>query len=180
MWSHRIRLVRLTPELLWSLLQPPWDPSWRDVHCTQHGAMKRDLPAPALCLKGQNRTIIPCISPLQRPTEHYFCPELTTIWTACQLTDHLASLEKIAAYSCLWGGPAASHRWMGIAHTHHGKEEEEYERILVEKIELEFAPEWEISSLHYLWYISQIMVETSIYSCMEFTKLAGLQVNICE
>lgn len=69
---------------------------------------------------------------------------------------------------------------MWIAHTYNGEEEEEHNRILAEKIELEFAPGWGISSLHYLWYISQIMVEKSIYSCMEFTKLAGLQVNVYE
>lgn len=72
-------------------------------------------------------------------------------------------LKKQLHRDVLWGGPAAMHGWMWIAHTHHGEEEEgEHERILVEKIELECAREWEISLLHYLWYISQITLETSI------------------
>lgn len=60
------------------------------------------------------------------------------------------SWKKQLHTAVLWGGFAAIHSWMWIAHIYHGEEEEEHERIRVEKIELECAPEWEISSLHYL------------------------------
>lgn len=61
---------------------------------------------------------------------------------------------------------------------HHDKEGEEQVRILALKVELEMSPEWKISSPYCLWSISQNMVETSIYSCMDFVRLAGLHVNM--
>lgn len=62
--------------------------------------------------------------------------------------------------------------------TYHDKEEEEQVRILALKVELEMSPEWKISSPYCLWSISQNMVETSIYSFMDFVRLAGLHVNM--